>query len=68
VVRSVVGKGAVIAEGAEVRGSVLWDRVKVGRDAVVESSILAAGVKVEDGEELRSALLMKGQPLVELRS
>jgi mannose-1-phosphate guanylyltransferase len=68
VVRSVVGKGSVIAEGAEVRGSVLWDRVKVGRDAVVESSILAAGVKVEDGEELRSALLMKGQPLVELRS
>ena len=38
VVRSVVGKGSVIAEGAEVRGSVLWDRVKVGRDAVVESS------------------------------
>jgi ADP-glucose pyrophosphorylase len=47
---------------------VLWDRVKVGRDAVIESSILAAGVKVEDGEGLRSALLMKGQPLAELRS
>jgi NDP-sugar pyrophosphorylase family protein len=68
VVRSVVGKGSVIAEGAEVRGSVLWDRVKVGRDAVVESSLLAAGVEVEDGEELRSALLMKGQALAELRS
>jgi NDP-sugar pyrophosphorylase family protein len=68
VVRSVVGKGSVIAEGAEVRGSVLWDRVKVGRDAVVETSILATGVEVEDGEGLRSALLMKGQPLGELRS
>ena len=67
VVRSVVGKGSVIAEGAEVRGSVLWDRVKVGRSAVVEASILAAGVEVEDGEGLRSALLMKGQPLGELR-
>jgi NDP-sugar pyrophosphorylase family protein len=67
VVRSVVGKGTVIAEGAEVRGSVLWDRVKVGRGAVVEGSILAAGVKVEDGEALLSALLMKGQPLAELK-
>jgi NDP-sugar pyrophosphorylase family protein len=67
VVRSVVGRGAVIAGGAEVRGSVLWDRVKVGRDAVVEDSILAAGVKVEDGEALLSSLLMKGQPLGELR-
>ena len=35
VVRSVVGRGAVIASGAVVRGSVLWERVKVGRDAVV---------------------------------
>jgi hypothetical protein len=40
---------------------------KVGRDAVVETSILATGVRVEDGEGLRSALLMKGQPLGELR-
>ena len=68
VVRSVVGKGSVIAEGAEVRGSVLWDRVNVGQDAVIESSILAAGVKVEDGEGLQRALLMKGQPLMELGS
>jgi ADP-glucose pyrophosphorylase len=42
--------------------------VKVGREAVVEASILAGGVKVEDGEALRSALLMKDQPLAELRS
>jgi NDP-sugar pyrophosphorylase family protein len=67
VIRSVVGKGSVIAEGASVRGSVLWDRVKVGRDAVVEDSILATGVKVEDGEALQQALLMKDQPLAELR-
>lgn len=67
VTRSVVGKGAVIAEGAEVRGSVLWDRVRVGRKAVVEASILATAVKVEDGETLHSALLMKEQPLGELR-
>jgi NDP-sugar pyrophosphorylase family protein len=67
VVRSVVGKGAVIAAGAEVRGSVLWDRVKVGQNAVVEDSVLAAGVKLEDGEALQSALLMKGQPLMELK-
>jgi hypothetical protein len=67
VVRSVVGKGSVIAEGAEVRGSVLWDRVKVGRDAVVESSILAAGSAGRGRRGLRRALLMKGQPLAELR-
>ena len=62
-----VGKGSVIAEGASVRGSVLWDRVKVGREAVLEDSILATGVKVEDGEALQQVLLMKDQPLTELR-
>jgi NDP-sugar pyrophosphorylase family protein len=68
VVRSVVGRGAVVENGAEVRGSVLWDRVKVGRDAVVADSILATGVAVEDGEALLSSLLMKGQPLGTLRT
>jgi mannose-1-phosphate guanylyltransferase len=63
IVRSVVGRRAVIAEGASVRGSVLWDRVTVGRDAVVEGSILARGVKVEDGEAVSKALVMKDQPL-----
>jgi NDP-sugar pyrophosphorylase family protein len=67
VIRSVVGKGAVIAEGAILRGSVLWDRVKVGRDAVVEESVLATGVRVEDGESLRASLLMKDEPLAVLR-
>ncbi|HEV7503048.1 MAG TPA: NDP-sugar synthase, partial [Vicinamibacteria bacterium] len=67
VIRSVVGRGTVISEGACVRGSVLWDRVKVGRDAVVENSVLATGVRIEDGEALRKALLMKDQPLGELR-
>jgi NDP-sugar pyrophosphorylase family protein len=67
VVRSVVGKGCQIGAGAEVRGSVLWERVKVGGRAVVASSILAGGVALEEGESLVSALLMKGQPLLELR-
>jgi NDP-sugar pyrophosphorylase family protein len=68
VIRSVVGKGTVVSEGAWVRGSVLWERVKVGRDAVVDESILATAVKVEDGESLLSALLMKDQPLAVLRT
>jgi len=66
VTRSVVGKGAVIEQGAEVRGSVLWDRVRVGRDAAVEGSILASGVRLADGEALAHAVLMKDQPLAEL--
>jgi NDP-sugar pyrophosphorylase family protein len=67
VVRSVVGKGAVIAEGALVRGSVLWDRVRVGRGAEVDGCVLATGVKVEDGEALASSVVMKGHPVSELR-
>ncbi|PYQ48525.1 MAG: nucleotidyltransferase [Acidobacteria bacterium] len=66
VTRSVVGKGAVIEQGADVRGSVLWDRVRVGRDADVEASILATGVRLADGEALGHAVLMKGQPRAEL--
>ena len=68
VVRSVVGCGSVIEAGAEVRGSVLWERARVGRGAVVEGCILADGVRVEAGETLASVLLMKGQPLTELRA
>ena len=66
VTRSAVGKGAVIEQGAEVRGSVLWDRVTVGRDAVVDASILATGVRLAEGEALDHAVLMKDQPLAEL--
>ena len=67
VIRSVVGKGAIIGESAVVRGSVLWDRVKVGRGASVEDSVVASGVRVEDGEALLSTLVMKGQPASALR-
>ena len=37
----------MVEEGAEVAGSVLWDRVRVGAGARVRGSILATGSRVE---------------------
>ncbi len=66
VVRSVIGAGSVVGEGAEVRDSVLWDRVRVGDEAVVDGCILATGVRIEDGEGVASSLVMRGQPITAL--
>jgi glucose-1-phosphate adenylyltransferase len=49
VVRSVLGPGVVVAEGAEVHDSILLDDVEVRRGARVRRAILDAGVCVEEG-------------------
>jgi glucose-1-phosphate adenylyltransferase len=45
--RSVLGPGAVVAAGAEVTGSVLFENVRVERGARVDQSVLDSGVVVE---------------------
>ncbi len=52
VVRSCVGRGSSLAEGATVEGSVLLPRVEVGRGARVSGSILGEGVVVEPGAQV----------------
>ena len=55
--RAVVSAGCRIEAGAEVGDSVLLDGCTVGRDALVEGSILAPGAEVEAGAALRNAVV-----------
>jgi mannose-1-phosphate guanylyltransferase len=55
--RAVVSAGCRIEAGAEVGGSVLLGGCTVGRDALVEGSILAPGAEVEAGAALRNAVV-----------
>ena len=61
--RSVLSPDVVIDKWAKVEESVLFDHVRVGRNAVVRRAILDKGVKVEDGAEIginREADLARG--------
>jgi glucose-1-phosphate adenylyltransferase len=57
-VNSIVAGGALIAGGA-VDHSILFPRVKVGDEAIVEDSILFEGVAVGDGCRLRHCIIDK---------
>jgi glucose-1-phosphate adenylyltransferase len=49
IVSSVLGPWAVVESGGAVTDSVLFDRVRIGRGAVVQKAILDKNVIVEDG-------------------
>jgi mannose-1-phosphate guanylyltransferase len=49
VARSVVGEGAVIEAGAQVRGSVVMPGARIGSGAVVERAIVGRGAEVGAG-------------------
>jgi mannose-1-phosphate guanylyltransferase len=44
--RAVIRSGSAVAEGASIRGSVLFDDCRVGEGADVDGAILAAGVEI----------------------
>ena len=49
IVNSVLGPWAVVESGGAVSDSVLFDRVRIGRGAVVQRAILDKNVVIEDG-------------------
>lgn len=55
--RAVVSGGCRIERGAEVGDSVLLEGCTVGRDALVQGSILAPGAEVEPGAQLVDAVV-----------
>jgi len=55
--RAVVSGGCRIERGAEVGDSVLLEGCTVGRDALVQGSILAPGAEVEPGAQLVNAVI-----------
>ncbi len=57
---TVIGARSVIAPGARVRGSVLFDEVTVAPGASVEGSILGRGVRVGEGAVLDGAFVGEG--------
>jgi ADP-glucose pyrophosphorylase len=61
--RSVVGAGCVVEEAAEVVGSVLWPRARVGRGARVRSSILIDRVHVRAGEVVEGQVVIPARRL-----
>jgi len=52
-----VGRGAVIASGARVEGSVLFDGARIGADAHVRGSIIGAGAQVGPGCTIDGAVI-----------
>ncbi|MDX6636369.1 MAG: mannose-phosphate guanylyltransferase [Solirubrobacterales bacterium] len=55
--RAVVSGGCRIERGAEVAESVLLEGCTVGRDAIVQGSILAPGAEIEPGAQLVNAVV-----------
>jgi mannose-1-phosphate guanylyltransferase len=55
--RAVLGQGCRVADGAEVRESVVLDGCAVGEGAKVTGSILSAGVEVAPGAVLESVVI-----------
>jgi mannose-1-phosphate guanylyltransferase len=52
-----VGRGARVAAGSRVTGSVLFDGAVVGRDCDVEDSIVGAGAVIGDGCVVRGVVI-----------
>ena len=49
IVNSVLGPWAIVESGGAVSDSVLFDRVRIGRGAVVQRAVLDKNVVIEDG-------------------
>ena len=56
----VIGAGSRIASGAVVSRSLLWERVRVGSDAVVRDSVIASDAVIEDGAHVEHAVVGHG--------
>ena len=54
-----VGRGCVLAEGAEISEAILWDNVMVERGARVRRAVLGAGVRVRAGETIENAAVVR---------
>jgi mannose-1-phosphate guanylyltransferase len=52
-----IGRDCLVEESATITESTLWNRVRVGRGARVEGSILATGADVGAGAQLHEAVL-----------
>ena len=54
-----VGRGVRVDPSARVTGSILWDDVRIGADAVIDDCILTDGVSVAPGAVHRGEILIR---------
>lgn len=55
------GEECIVAESANVRDSVMWDRVNVSEDANLYRTIIADGVKIEPGETHENVAIVRAE-------
>ena len=53
------GEGQRIHPSARVVNSILWDDVEIGRDAVIEDSIVTDGARIGAGRSVRGTIVMR---------
>ena len=63
-INSIASTGSVIC-GGKVQGSILFNDVYVGEEAIIESSLLLEGVSVGDGALLRNCIIDEGVTIPE---
>ncbi|MFQ5482217.1 MAG: sugar phosphate nucleotidyltransferase [Nitrospinaceae bacterium] len=56
---AVLGKGCVLEADCVVENAVLWDHVHVGRGASIRQSVVAQGVRVEAGQTVTNASMVR---------
>jgi mannose-1-phosphate guanylyltransferase len=59
--RVVLASGCTVADGAQIRDSVLLDGCSIGAGARVSGSVLAPGVTVESGAEIADAIVARDE-------
>lgn len=60
---SCVGRGATVAAGARIEGSIIEANAVIGSQAIITNSFIAAGATVDNGAEITSSFVTKGEIL-----
>ena len=60
---SCVGRGATVAAGARIEGSIIEANAVIGDQAIITNSFIAAGATVDNGAEITSSFVTKGEIL-----
>ncbi len=56
-----MGRSTVIAPGATVRDSILWDDVRISEEALVRGAVIGDNVVIESGARLESAAVVRAE-------
>lgn len=60
---SCIGRGATVAAGARIDGSIVEADAVIGHQAIITNSFIAAGATVDNGAKIASSFVTKGEIL-----